>query len=132
MPILQPEQVVAVLDPSIGRLVRLLRQQRREVDLLEAGGVHLLADDPLDVAVDDPTERQPGESAGRRAADVTGPNEQSMGGNFGIGRIVTKGAKEEVGHAQHPGKIPLTRAILWCPYLVWVPKRRGLVPRLVV
>jgi hypothetical protein len=40
--VLQTEQVVAVLAPTAGRLVRPSRQQRREVDLLEAGPLHLL------------------------------------------------------------------------------------------
>ena len=53
--VLQPEQVRPVLLPPVGDLVGLAGEQRREVDLLEAGGVHLLANDPLDVAVDDPT-----------------------------------------------------------------------------
>ncbi len=48
--ILQPEEVVAVLGPAVRRVVRFAGQERREVDLLEAGAIHLLADDPLDVA----------------------------------------------------------------------------------
>ena len=48
--VLQPEQVGAVLGPAVGRLVGLAGQQGREVHLLEARGVHLLAHDPLDVA----------------------------------------------------------------------------------
>ena len=48
--VLEPEDVVAVVGPAAGRLVGLARQQRREVHLLGADRVHLLADDPLDVA----------------------------------------------------------------------------------
>ena len=47
--VLEAEDVVAVLGPPPAQLVGLAGQQRREVHLLEAGGVHLLADDALDV-----------------------------------------------------------------------------------
>ncbi len=47
--VLEPEDVRAVLGPPAGRLVGLLGQQRREVDLLRAGRRHLLADDGLDL-----------------------------------------------------------------------------------
>ncbi len=130
--VLQTKQVVAVFDPAIGCLVGLFRQQGREVDLLEARRVHLLAHDALDIAEDEPSQRQPGETSGRGPTDVAGPHEQSVRGQFGVRRVVAEGAEEEVGHAQHPGKIPLTRGILRCSYLVWVPKRRGLGPRLVL
>ena len=48
------------------RLVRLAGQQRREVHLLGADRVHLLADDPLDVAEHAQPERQPGVDARAR------------------------------------------------------------------
>src|SRR3712207_9596277 len=51
-PVLQPEDVGPVLGPAAGGLVGLPRQQRREVHLLRAHRVHLLADDALDVAED--------------------------------------------------------------------------------
>jgi hypothetical protein len=41
--VLEPEQVVAVLGPAAGRLVELARQQGRELHLLRADPVHLLA-----------------------------------------------------------------------------------------
>ena len=53
----QAKQVVAVLDPPIRGLIGLFGQQRREMNLLETGGIHLLANDALDIAVDDPSER---------------------------------------------------------------------------
>ncbi len=130
--ILQAEQVVAVLGPAVGSLVRLAGQQRREVDLLEAGRIHLGAHDVLDVAVDDPPERQPREAPGCRAADVPGPHQQLVRGHLGVVGIVPQRAQEQRRHAEHPGKIPATAAILRRPYLVHSPKRRGLSPRLVL
>ena len=50
--ILEPEEVVAVLDPAIRALVWFARQQRGEMHLLEPGGVHLLAHHALDIAKD--------------------------------------------------------------------------------
>ena len=87
--ILQAEEVVAVLGPAAARFVRFAGQQRREMDLLESGGVHLLTDDPLDVAIDEPAERQPRETTGGRSTDVAGSHEQAMARYLGIGRIVS-------------------------------------------
>src|SRR5690606_33441255 len=50
--VLEPEDVVAVFGPAAARLVGLLREQRREEQLLGADRVHLLADDGLDATVD--------------------------------------------------------------------------------
>ena len=100
-PVLEAEHVVAVIGPAAGRLVGLLRQQGREVDLLEARRVHLLADDALDVAVDEPPERQPREPAGCGAADVPGAHHQAVARHLGVGRIVPQGPEEQRRHAQH-------------------------------
>ena len=126
--VLEPEQVVAVLGPAVRDLVRLPRQERREVHLLEPGGVHLLADDVLDVAVDDPPERQPREPARCRTADVAGPHEQPVRGHLGVGRILAKGPQEQGRHPQHPGKIPAAPDILGGRCLVCGTGRRGVRP----
>lgn len=62
--VLQTEQVLAVFLPAVGGLIRLARQQRREVDLLGADAVDLLADDGLDLVEDLQTQRQPGPDTG--------------------------------------------------------------------
>ena len=48
--VLEPEDAVAVVGPAARGLIGLARQQRRERELLGADGVHLLADDRLDLA----------------------------------------------------------------------------------
>ena len=71
------------------------------MDLLEAGGIHLLPNDPLDVAVHDPPQRQPRETTGCDAADVAGADEQPVAGHLRIDGIVAKGSQEEGRHTQH-------------------------------
>ena len=75
-------------------------QQRREVHLLRTGGVHLLADDGLDLGEHAQAERQPGVDAGRRAADVAGAHEQPVARDLGVGRVLAQRAEEERGEAQ--------------------------------
>ncbi len=107
--VLQTEQVVAVLGPPTGRLVRFAGQQGGEVDFLEPGGVHLLADDPFDVAVHDPAERQPGEPTGGRPADVARPHQQAMAGDLGVSGVISQGPQEQRRHPKHPGTVPTGR-----------------------
>ena len=101
-PVDQPEHVVAVVVPAARGVVRLAREQGGEVDLLEPGPVHLLADDVLDVAVDEPAERQPGEPAGGRPPDVPGAHEQTVAGNLGVGRVLAQRSQEQRRHPEHP------------------------------
>ena len=103
--VLDAEHAVAVLGPPSADLVRLARQQRREVHLLEAGGDHLLAHDALDVAQDLPPERQEGEPAGGGATDVAGTHQEAVAGHFGVGRILPQGAHEEGRHPEHLGHV---------------------------
>ena len=100
---LQAEDAVAVLLPAAGRLVRLARQQRREMHLLRAERRHLLADDVLDLAPHLQPQRQPGEDPGRLTADVPGAHEQPVAGDLGVGRVLTQGADEQVGQASGTG-----------------------------
>ena len=99
--VLEPEHPVAVFDPPVGRLVRRPRQQRGEVDLLESGRVHLVADDVLDVAIDDPSEGQPREPAGGGSADVAGPGQQLVAGDLGVRRVLAQRPQEQGRHPQH-------------------------------
>ena len=93
--VLEPEDAVAVLRPAAGRLVGLPRQQRGELHLLGADRVHLLADDPLDVAQHPHAERQPGVDARRGTADVAGADEQPVARHLGVGRVLAQGAQEQ-------------------------------------
>jgi hypothetical protein len=97
-PVLQAEQVVAVLAPTAGRLVRLSRQQSRDVNLLEAGPFHLLPHDPLDIPQHHPAERQPGEDARCRTADIASSNEELVASDVRIGRVVAQCPQEESRH----------------------------------
>jgi formaldehyde-activating enzyme involved in methanogenesis len=103
--VLEPEQAGAVLRPSVGGLVGLAGQQRREVDLLEARGVHLSADDALDVAVDRVAEGQPREDAGRDATNVARADQEPVARHLGVGRVLTQGAQEQRRHAEQHGDL---------------------------
>ena len=96
----QPEQVVAVVGPATGRLVRFARQQRREEQFLGAHGVHLLAHDRLDLAQHPQPERQPGVHPRRGPPDVTRPHQQPVARQLGVGRVLAQGPQEQSGHAQ--------------------------------
>ncbi|MPM92239.1 hypothetical protein SDC9_139374 [bioreactor metagenome] len=96
--VLEPEQVGAVLDPPVGQLVRFARQQRREVHLLGADGVHLLADDVLDLVQHPQPERQPGVDARSGTTDVSGAHQPAMAGHLGVRRVLAQGADEQLGH----------------------------------
>ena len=98
--VLEPEDAVAVLGPAAGRLVGLARQQRRELQLLGADRVHLLADDPLDVAQHPQAQRQPGVDAGRGPPDVAGAHQQPVARHLGVRRVLPQGAHEQARHPQ--------------------------------
>ena len=98
--VLEPEDVVAVLGPTAGRLVGLAGQQRREVDLLRTHRVHLLAHDALDVAQHPVAERKPGVDAGSRPTYVPGPHQQSVARYLSVGRILAKSSEEQARHPQ--------------------------------
>ena len=102
--VLEPEDAVAVRRPAVAGLVGLAGQQRRERQLLGADRVHLLADDPLDVAQHPQTERQPRVDAGGGATDVAGPQQQPVARHLGVGRVLSEGAEEEGRHAENHGR----------------------------
>ena len=107
---LQAEQVVAVLGPAVRSTSYGSRgSSAGKWTSWNPARVHLLADDALDVAVDDPAERQPGEAAGRGAADVAGPHQQPVARHLGVGRVLAQGPQEQRRHPQHPGRIPRRR-----------------------
>ena len=92
----------AVVVPAPGGLVGLGRQEGREVDLLAAHGVHLLAHDVLDLAQRPQPQRQPGVDPGGGPADVAGAHEQAVAGDLGVGRVLAQGSDEGGGESvQH-------------------------------
>ncbi len=103
--VLEPEDAVAVVGPAVGRLVGLAGQQRGELQLLGADGVHLLAHDLLDLAEDAQAERQPRVDAGGGATDVAGAHEQPVAGHLRVDGILAKRPHEQRRHPQvSPGK----------------------------
>ncbi len=101
--VLEPEDAVAVVGPAVGGLVGLAGQQGRERQLLGAHGVHLVADDRLDVAQNPEAQRQPGVDAGGGPADVARPDEQPVARHLGIGGVVAQGPHEEARHPEDAG-----------------------------
>ena len=102
--VLEPEHAVAVLAPAAGRLVGLARQQRRELELLGADRVHLLADHRLDVAQHPQAQRQPGVDAGGGPPDVARPDEQPVARHLGVRRVLPQRAHEQARHPQDHGR----------------------------
>ena len=99
--VLEPEDAVAVVGPAAGRLVGLARQQRRELQLLRADRVHLVADDLLDLLVDPQAQRQPGVDAGRRATDVARAHQQPVARDLGVHGVLSEGPHEQLRHSQY-------------------------------
>ena len=99
------EQGGAVVVPAPGGLIGLGRQESREVDLLAAHGVHLLAHDVLDLAQRPQPQRQPGVHPGSGPADVAGAHEQSVAGDLGVGRVLAQGSDEGGGESVQHGVI---------------------------
>ena len=104
---------VAILEPGQLRSDRVEPAARapdvggvddRHLQLLAADRVLLLADDLLDPVVDPLAERQQRVDAGPELADVARADEQTVRRHLGVGRIVTKGAEEELGET-HPRRI---------------------------
>jgi hypothetical protein len=66
------------------------------MNFLGANGIHFFSHDGFYLAQDPPPQWQPGVATGGSAADVAGPNQQSVRGDFRIGRVITEGTNEEV------------------------------------
>ena len=91
----QFEQGGPVVLPPVRRLVGLSGDQPREVDLLGAHAVHLLADDPLDLAQRAQSQGQPRVDPGRGPPDIARAHEQLMGVDLGVRRVLAQRAQEE-------------------------------------
>ena len=71
---------------AAGALPQLGRREERHQHLLRADRVHLLADDPLDLAVDAPAEREEGPDAGGQLTHERAAHEQLVVHRLGVGR----------------------------------------------
>jgi len=76
--------IAASFLPDIGRV------DDRHHHFLAADGVHLLADDPFDLAHDPPTEREEAEDAGAERPDHAGAQHQLVADDLDIARRVTQ------------------------------------------
>ena len=99
--VLEAEEVIAVLVPAVGCLVGFAGQQCGEVNFLRTDGVHLFADDVLDLAQYLQAQGQPGVHAGGCAADVTGADQQLVAGDLSVYGVLAQSAHEEVGKAKY-------------------------------
>ena len=99
--VLEAEEVIAVLVPAVGCFVGLAGQQCGEVNFLRTNGVHLFADDVLDLAQYLQAQGQPGVHAGGCAADVTGADQQLVAGDLSVYGVLAQSAHEEVGKAKY-------------------------------
>ena len=86
-----------------GGPARLLPQldgmEDREQHLLAAGGIELLSDHLLDPLQHPQSERQEGVDPRCQPPDVPGPDEELVAGHLGVGRCLSQGADQELGHA---------------------------------
>ena len=100
MTVLQTEDVLAVLFPAVGRLVRFTGQQRREMHFLGADAVDFLTDDSFDLVENAQTKRQPRPDAGGGFADVSGALQQFCGIDVRISGILAQRAQEQRRHTK--------------------------------
>jgi hypothetical protein len=87
--------VATRLAPELGGL------HDRHQHLLAADRVHLLADDPLDLAMGPPAGGKKGPEARRDLADQPRPHHQLVRVRLRVGRSLLEGGPEKLRHARH-------------------------------
>ena len=102
--ILQPEHQVPVGLPSTRELPRLGVQDDRHAELLCSGRVHLLAHDPFDLIHRPEPEGHRGVDPGGDLPDERGAQQEPVGRNVGLGRILPERAREQLGYPHGPDK----------------------------
>ena len=108
MTILQTEDVVAILFPTMGGLIRLTRQQTGEVNFLGVDRSHFLTDDVFDLVQNIQTQRQPGPNTRSGLAQVAGALQKLIRYDICIGGILTQSAQEHGGHTKCFSHMPKT------------------------
>ena len=97
MTVAEAEQFRAVFLHAPRSLPQFARLHHRHQKLMAACVIHLFAHDGFNTAQHAQPNRQEVVDAGGDTADIPGPEQQSMGNHFGIGRIVTQGRNEKSG-----------------------------------
>ena len=93
-PVLQAEQLVAHGVPATAALPQFRRMQARQLELLRADLLQLVADDARDLAAHPLTERQQRVAAGHQLTDQARAHEQLVAGRLRVGRVVAKCGNE--------------------------------------
>src|ERR1700693_2596517 len=68
---------------------------------LKTGCIHLFTNNLLDVAKSQVAKWQPGIDSSCNSSHIASANKEPMTWNFGIGRVISKGAQQQSGHSQH-------------------------------
>ena len=124
--VVELEQRRAVLFPAVRGLVGLGRDQAREVHLLRAHRIHLLAHDLLDLAQRAQAEGQPRVDAGGTAANIAGTHQKLVRIDLSVGRVFTQGSQEESREiSKHAPRVRHAKA-LGPPAQPWSPSSRRL------
>ncbi len=97
--ILEATHLSVDLIPAAGLLPDIRRLDHRHGQLLAADGIHLLADDGLDLIHRPAGQRQIRENPGRQLADEPGPQQQLMAGYIRIGRRIAQRLAEQFRHS---------------------------------
>ena len=107
--VLEAEHLAADGVPAAALLPDLRRLQHRHEHLLAADGVHLLADDLLDLLHHAPAGRQVHVDAGGELAHEAGAYHELVAHGLGAGRILFDGGQQQLtqahGHLDHDGLV---------------------------
>ena len=99
--VLEPEHLGPDRVPAAGLLPDLGGEEHRHGDLLPADGVHLLADDGVDLVEHPLAEREVDVDAGGELADEAGPHHEAVAHRLRVGGVVAQGGDEAAVPA-HP------------------------------
>ena len=92
-----------VAGPAAATLPEIGRLQLRQQGFQGASCIHLLAHDGGDLLQHTPKQRQVGVDPRPQSANVTGPQQQLVGGDFSFGRIIAQRHQHQAGDSHDPG-----------------------------